>query len=202
VLKKVPNAKTPWGPIRHYYWDRGHKMDFVNQLQKNNPLLVAEWDPQISAAFPLVPLNQSGTMWLASHRKLPEPAKVLLGSHNSNQELHLPSDIKPGELFAATLDFMFDPTYKPNIIKHDSKNHTVQTGWIEISYLPVTAQLSAIPVSQRIPLVIPENLKHTVRLRMILPLQVPLTFPESTCLIWFHPTGGVWQSAWSGLLIH
>jgi 4-amino-4-deoxy-L-arabinose transferase-like glycosyltransferase len=211
VLEKVPNTQTPWGPIRHYYWDRGHKMDFVNQLQKNNPLLVAEWDPQINAAFPFIPLNQSGTLWLASHRKLPEPAKVLLGSKSEMQELHLPTNIKTGELFAATLDFTFNPAGH-KIIKRDRANRTVQVGWVEIGYkkydpkpkegLHPWNSFNQNEISQRIPIVISDTIKNIVRLQMILPLQVPRTFPESACDIWFRPTDGVWQRLWGVPIIH
>ncbi|MEO6907943.1 MAG: hypothetical protein ABI210_08645, partial [Abditibacteriaceae bacterium] len=219
VRGKVPDAKTPWGPFRHYYWDSGHAMDFVNQLHKQNPLAVAEWNPQINAAFPLVPLNQSGTLWLASNRVLPEPAKVLLGSHDGGQELHLPSDIKTDELFAATLDFTFDLTGH-KIIKRDSVNHTIQVGWVEIAYKvpPPPPPHDAIPngmrqldaftkfnsneIAQRLPIVIPENLKRTTRLQMILPLQVPRSITESACDIWFHPTGGVWQRISAVPVVH
>jgi len=216
VLHKAPSAKTPWGPIRHYYWDHGHKMDFVNQLQKQNPLVVTEWDPQINAAFPLVPLNQSGTLWLASNRTLPKPAKVLLGADDGTQKLHIPPNIKSGELFAATLEFSFDPA-SHKIIKRDLVNHTVQVGWVEIAYqIPTPRHASANglhpldafrkfnpnQIAQRIPLVIPNNLNHPARLQTILPLQIPRTFPNSSCDLWFRPSGGVWQRNANIPLIH
>jgi hypothetical protein len=215
VLKKVPNTKTPWGPIRHYYWDRGHKMDFVNPLQKNNPLLVAEWDPQINAAFPYVPLNKSGTLWLASHRKLPEPAKVLSSVKSEPWEqkwpfpsLHLPADIKAGELFAGTLEINYFRDKSTFATRRDAIHHSIQSGWIEVAYdtpppphhyvpqevIPSFAKrFSASQVSQRIPLVVPDDLKHPVRIQMILPLQVPRTFPEKTCEIWIKVGTGQWE---------
>lgn len=201
VLDKAPTAKTPWGPIRHYYWDSGRKMDFVDQLHKQNPLAVAEWDPQINAEFPLVPLNKSGTLWLASNRKLPEPAKVLLGSSNGTQQLHLPSDIKAGELFIGTLDFTFDPT-DHKIIKRDPVNHTIQVGWVDVSYLPVNTPFTKNQNIQRIPLVIPESLKKPAHLQMILPLQIPRIFPQTSCDIWINLGNTVWQRAASTSLIH
>jgi hypothetical protein len=200
VLGKAPAVHTPWGPYRHYYFDTGHAMDLVTKLHKENPLDVAEWNSQINAAFPLVPLNQSGTLWLASDRILPEPAKVLLASNNSTLQLRLPSDIKAGELFIGTLDFTFDPT-NHKIIKRDSTNHTVQVGWINIAYLPVNSPFKKDNI-QRIPLVLPESLKNPAHLQMILPLQIPRTFPHTSCDIWMKLDNSVWQRAASTSLIH
>jgi hypothetical protein len=200
VLGKVPTAQTPWGPYRHYYFDNGHAMDLVTKLHKESPLAVAEWNSQINAAFPLVPLNKSGTLWLASNRKLPEPAKVLLRSNDKAQQLHLPSDIKAGELFIGTLDFTFDPK-NHKIIKRDSVNHTIQVGWINVSYLPVNTPFKKDNI-QRIPLVVPESLKKPAHLQMILPLQIPRTFPQTSCAIWIKLNNSVWQRAASTRLIH
>jgi len=201
VLGKVPTAKTPWGPYRHYYFDSGHAMDLVTKLHEESPLAVAEWNPQINAAFPLIPLNKSGTLWLTSNRKLPEPAKVLLKSNDATQQLHLPSDIKAGELFIGTLNFTFDPA-EHKIIKRDSVNHTIQVGWIDISYLPVNVPFKKNQNIQRIPLVIPESLKAPAHLQMLLPLQIPRTFPQTSCDIWIKLNGTIWQRAASTPLIH
>lgn len=224
VLGKAATAQTPWGPYRHYYWDNGHKMDLVERIHRQHPLAVAEWDPQINAAFPLVPLNKSGTMWLASNRMLPEPAKVLSGIHSdavkqktSFPTLHLPSDIKAGELFAGTLEINYFPDKSTFATRRDAVHHSIQTGWIEVAYdapppphqygpqeaIPSIAKgFSASRISQRIPLVVPDNLNHPVRLQMILPLQVPRTFPETSCEIWIKAGTGYWEKLAAVSLVH
>jgi hypothetical protein len=76
VLGRAQNVHTPWSRRRAMI-ESGHMADYVAELQRRGPVALSGWDTRTDMRFPYVLLNQSGTLCLASTRKLPDGATLL-----------------------------------------------------------------------------------------------------------------------------
>ncbi|HEX8238047.1 MAG TPA: DUF2723 domain-containing protein [Abditibacteriaceae bacterium] len=76
VLGRAQNMHTPWSRRRAMI-ESGRMAEYVAQLQRKGPVALSGWDTRTDLRFPYVLLNQSGTLCLASTRKLPAAATPL-----------------------------------------------------------------------------------------------------------------------------
>jgi hypothetical protein len=76
VLGRAQNVHTPWSRRRAMI-ESGRMAEYVAELQRQGPVALSGWDMRTDLRFPYVLLNQSGTLCLASTRKLPASATPL-----------------------------------------------------------------------------------------------------------------------------
>jgi hypothetical protein len=76
VLSRAQNVHTPWSRRRAMI-ESGRIAEYIAELQRQGPVALSGWDTRTDLRFPYVLLNQSGTLCLASTRKLPAGATPL-----------------------------------------------------------------------------------------------------------------------------
>lgn len=87
ALKAAPDAETPWGRRVQHVYEVGKMADYVAQLQKRGPVLLAHWDEETDRRFPFLLASPSGNVALASNRKLPLPARTIPKPKNIENNL-------------------------------------------------------------------------------------------------------------------
>jgi hypothetical protein len=94
VLGEARDVETPWGRGLKRVRNGGKMSDYVAQLKKNGPIVLAQWDSGTDARFPLVMLTPSGNLCEASDRALPPTATAVAAPQN-------PLENAPNGLLAA-----------------------------------------------------------------------------------------------------
>jgi hypothetical protein len=82
VLGLAPDVETPWGRGLTAVTQSGKMADYVAQLKKKGPVVLAQWDEKTDQRFPLVMLTDSGNLCEASNRPVPLAATPLPDSVN------------------------------------------------------------------------------------------------------------------------
>jgi hypothetical protein len=81
VLDRARGTLTPWSALGSQELRLARMDQVVARIKstRQSPVAVAQWDQKLDARFPLVPLSPSGSLWTASDRQLPLPARPLAG---------------------------------------------------------------------------------------------------------------------------
>ena len=76
VLNAAPDAATPWGRLVFQRTLGADAHLYVDQLRRNGPVFLSQWDAQTDALHPLEMATPSGNLLFVSDRKLPSPARL------------------------------------------------------------------------------------------------------------------------------
>jgi hypothetical protein len=205
VLGAAPNVETPWGRGLLRISERGKMVDYVAQLKKEGPVVLAQWDERTDARFPLVMLTPSGNLCLASDRALPpaaQPLKQKIGSPTPGANGLLQAKFRraalwsssggkpafsPSSLAAFEVDFRVSPQLRGALIevllaKSEALGKPAPN---QQSVLTGSAQNGAFLVSrQKRRLVLPPDAKAGQVLRAAVPLQIESASPTGEYKVW------------------
>jgi hypothetical protein len=207
ILGRGTQGRTYWGPALRYYTNRNRLVDLVDQLQKQHPVALAQWDEAVDRKYPYVPITPSGNLCLASRRALPAPATRLASAPGMPDAIttagfHVPV-LKEQECAAFVVKF-FNPQWGVTPVKSetiDTVNNAMQTGWVEVLIArrgllhnpppnqPDIKQPGALLASyeawrQTRRLVIPRSTPPGAALQAVVPTMIELQAPIDDCDVW------------------
>jgi hypothetical protein len=167
VLGHAPQVHTPWGMPVHAYQKQGELVKLVARLQSAGPVALAQWDEKVDRHFPYVALNESGTLWLASRRALPEPTQETSARARSH---FVRPQMRRGETSGFLVNFDCPAYASSPPLALDTVHKTRQVGWIAVR----VTQRGIKPLIQTRRLVLKNDAKAGTRLQVLLPLQLPI----------------------------
>lgn len=207
ALGLAPDVETPWGRGLTRLREGNKLSDYVAQLKKQGPVVVAQWDERTDQRFPLVMLTPSGNLCLASDRELPLPATPLpapvkaptpganglLAARFRRTPLWrttapIPA-ISPASMAAFEVDFKVQPQEQPKFIEVLVAKEGTLT---QQKPSPTQKQIEEgsdesgnILVSRQVRrLILPATARSGQLLRAAVPVQIEANSPVGKCQIW------------------
>jgi hypothetical protein len=207
VLGKSPDVETPWGRGLTRVTKSGRLADYVAQLKRSGPVVMAQWDEATDARFPLVMLTPSGNLCEASNRQLPPAASPLrsnpiqptpganglVTAHIRRAQLwrgagKVPA-LSPSSLAAFEVDLRVPALTRPRYIEVliakegtlTQKQPSPTQGKVEEG----STETGHVLVSrQRRRLILPQGASEGQLLRAAVPLQIEATSPLAKYKVW------------------
>lgn len=207
ALGAAPDVETLWGRGVARIQQAGQMADYVAQLKKSGPVVLAQWDEGTDARFPLVMLTPSGNLCEASDLALPPAATPL--STPPAKELSAPNGFiaarfrraalwqKPGEptpalspasMAAFEVDFRVSPSIRSGgfievLLAKPGNLHSPSPQQQQMS--EGSSETGHVLISKQIRrLILPPNAQNGQLLRAAVPLQIEATLPVGNYWVW------------------
>jgi hypothetical protein len=211
VLGAAPHVETLWGRGVVRVQEARQMADYVAQLKKSGPVVLAQWDEGTDARFPLVMLTPSGNLCEASDRALPPVATPVSGP--KKKETLGPNGLLAGKFRRAALwrspdgGVAISPASMAAFEVDFRVSHSLlKSGFIEVllakegtlkSPPPQQEQVSQgssetghVLVSKQVRrLILPSGAQSGQLLRAAVPLQIGATLPVGTYEVWTRLVG-------------